>query len=199
MNSTRRGRQTTGSGAYRGSQGSQPSATDYTESLAPASSHNKWQGWSNSQKILDTRTCSPAHVRGHALAHAHAAWLQHLAPAWNLVFALNPHCDLSSYHPPFSFCLHLFYIWGPHYVKFLHPLNTFNLLPAKFRVTFSDFFLLLVLLVLIFYCTLSTYPILRLLGREEGLKWRDLDLKENQERITGPELTRWSLSLTIWC
>lgn len=147
MNSTRRGRQTTGSEAYRGSEGSQPSATDYTSSPKPFAaasvpSQSKWQRWSCSWKILDAHTCSRAHVHMHAYTHKHtlAGWLQHLALAWNLVF-----CSQYSPRPerlpaPLSFCPHLFCIWGPHYVKFLHTANTFNLLPAKFRVTFSDFF-----------------------------------------------------------
>lgn len=150
MNSTRRGRQTTGSEAYRGSKGSQHRATDYTgqpEPFAAASAplRHKWQRWSGSWKILDTQTCSRAHVCMHAHAHKHAlaGWLQHLALARNLVFCSQSSLRPEQYPAPLSFCLHLFYIWGPHYVKFLHTANTFNLLPAKFRVTFSDFF---------FYC-----------------------------------------------
>lgn len=147
MNSTRRGKQTTGSEAYRGSEGSHSSATDRTSqpksfALASAPLQNKWQRWSCFWKILDAQTCSPAHVRMHAYTHKHplAGWLQHLALPGKLVF-----CSQYSLRPerlpaPLAFCLHLFYIWGPHYVKFLHRVNTFNHLPAKFHVTCSDFF-----------------------------------------------------------
>lgn len=151
MNSTRRRRQTTGSGAYRGSQGSQPSATDYTEWLAPAPSHNKWQRWSYSRKILDTRTSAPgARARARTHTHTRAACLQHLALAWNLVFAANPHRDPSSSHP--LSCLHLLCIWGPHHGKCSHTENTFNLLPAKCPVIFPDFF---------FIATFISAPVLR--------------------------------------
>lgn len=114
-----------------------------------------------------------------------------LAPAYNLVTAPCIHCDLSVFQPPFSFSLRLFRIWGPHYVKFLHTVNTFNLLPARLHATCNDLFI---------YFTASftsdrilLYTALWMLGTEEGFKWRDSNLKERRKRISFPELPASSL------
>lgn len=149
---------------------------------------------------------TPAHVRMHApaqkrtilagLAGSHIwRWLQ----TWSS--APNPPGDPRRYqHPPPSFCLHLFYIWGPHYVKFLHTANTFNLLPAKFRVTFSDFFF--------FYCQFyeCSYFIVHFKlslfydgwVQRKGLNEKILTSKDNQARISFLELQRSNLLLMVW-
>lgn len=127
-----------------------------------------------------------------------AGWLQHLALASNLVRCSQCSLRPEPFPAPLSFCLHLFYIWGPHYVKFLHTANTFNLLPAKFHVTLSDFFSLSVLLVAhILLCTLN-FPSFSTVMYRKGLEWRDLSLKEirsDQIRVSFLELKEASLML----
>lgn len=95
-------------------------------------------------------SCTFTSTRAHARTRpeAHARWLAPtFGPGSKLALLLPILQGPAPLPAPLSFCLHLFYIWRPHYVKFLHTANTFNLLPAKFRVTFSDFFFF-------FYCQL---------------------------------------------
>lgn len=145
MNSTRRGRQTTGSEAYRGSEGSQHSATDYRAHSPWQAVHacpalgslpNKWQRWSWSQNIPDTphasqHTCACAHMLVSTLLTGWC-WLK----TWWMLLTFTVTCALTS-------PLHLLSPSGHHLRTSLYKIftHTFNLLPARFHVTCSDLFI----------------------------------------------------------